>query len=180
MKNKVVVYWTYNVELDVPDNTIYIWQRFSITEFRLLSGIKSRPVVTQFKAYCFELLLRDAALVRFPLGRNFWPVYGLGVNPTSWGIWIVIWGKFWSRKPTAAGGFDMLATSDHNLAEWSFTPVCWQVKIRSAVVCQCLGLNGPFFTELIINCYYLILNVVHLLTKGSIYGEINHSMNRKC
>ena len=28
------------------------------------------PVVTQCKAYCFELILRDAGMIRFPVGKE--------------------------------------------------------------------------------------------------------------
>ena len=41
----------------------------------------SGPIVTQFNAYCFHLVLRDATLVQSPAGRNFQPVYGINANP---------------------------------------------------------------------------------------------------
>ena len=43
-------------------------------------------MVTWFKVSRFELILRDAALVRSPLGEKFRQMYGNAVNPLSWGI----------------------------------------------------------------------------------------------
>ena len=38
------------------------------------------PIITWFKAQFFELVLRDAALVRASVGEDFRPVYGIGAN----------------------------------------------------------------------------------------------------
>ena len=37
-------------------------------------------MVTRFKAYCFELILRHSVLVRSPTGENFRPAYSIGVG----------------------------------------------------------------------------------------------------
>ena len=39
------------------------------------------PMITQFNVYYFVLILWDVALVRSPVGEDFWPVFGIGINP---------------------------------------------------------------------------------------------------
>ena len=45
------------------------------------------PAVTWYKARCFEFMPYNLVVVRYPVGRNFRPVYGIGANP--WIFWVV-------------------------------------------------------------------------------------------
>jgi hypothetical protein len=62
------------VELKICIDFIPMSRHFVI--YIIISG----PVITRFKACCFELVLWDASLVWFPVWRNFRPVYGIGAN----------------------------------------------------------------------------------------------------
>ena len=45
--------------------------------------LPSGACVTRFNAWCYQLTIRDAVLVRSPVGNNFQSVYGIGTNPAS-------------------------------------------------------------------------------------------------
>ena len=57
-------------------------------KLRLLKMKRFGPWVTRVNVYSIQVVLCDAALVRSPVESNSRPVYGIGVKPASWGIWI--------------------------------------------------------------------------------------------
>ena len=58
--------------------------------WRTIISWLSQPVVMQFKAYFFELILQDVALVQSTVGWNFQLRYRTGANPALWGIWMIV------------------------------------------------------------------------------------------